>query len=194
MFEATKAAAATVAAGVRQTAGGLATLPVAVAVEGAAAVAAAGKATAVAMCQAEAALASAAARGLSWCRRATARVLRSAAEVLDPSPVAEARRPVVVADPLCGSVRLVDVATPIPPGRALVPVAAVPAAAQAVAVASPKRPAEPVATDGADELRALIEQHGSVRAAARAVGVPESTLRGRLRKAGIVCPRARARK
>jgi hypothetical protein len=196
MFEATKAAVATVAAGVRQTAGGLATLPVAAAIEGAAAVAVAGKAAAGAVCRAEKAVASAASRSVRFLRRFGAALLRDLADVLDvPAPVATVRPAVlVVADPLTGSVREVNVAVPIPATRALVPVVAAPVAAQAAAVASPKRRAEPAAASGEDELRALIERHGSVRAAARAVGVPESTLRGKLRRAGIVCPRARARK
>jgi transcriptional regulator with PAS, ATPase and Fis domain len=43
----------------------------------------------------------------------------------------------------------------------------------------------------ADVIRRALAEHGSVRAAARQLGIAESTLRGRCRKLGIATPRAR---
>jgi hypothetical protein len=43
----------------------------------------------------------------------------------------------------------------------------------------------------ADVIRRALDELGSVRAAARALGMAESTLRGRCRKLGIATPRAR---
>ena len=45
-----------------------------------------------------------------------------------------------------------------------------------------------------ERLAAALPQYGSIRAAARALGVGESTLRGRLKRHGIEAPSRRGRK
>ena len=112
----------------------------------------------------------AAAKGVAWLRRAAARVLRSAAEALDPVPVAEART-----YPLA-----LPVEAPAPEEA---PVLTMPAAAQVTDAPTRARP----------RCAELLAQHGSIRAAARAAGVAESTFRGWCRKEGVKAP-AQARK
>ena len=48
--------------------------------------------------------------------------------------------------------------------------------------------------DERERLAAVLAEHGSIRAAARALGVGETTLRGRLKRYGIEAPSKRGRK
>jgi hypothetical protein len=130
-----------------------------------------------------------------WARRQAAEALRQTAELLDALPVAalaedddQAEAPDVLPMPIV---------LPMPS----VPAVPMPAAAQvtveAPAVEAPARGratdddrARPDPLDGGAIAWALL-QHGSIRAAARALSVPESTLRVQCRKAGVRSPRAR---
>jgi transcriptional regulator with GAF, ATPase, and Fis domain len=57
---------------------------------------------------------------------------------------------------------------------------------EALAVEEPDRGAD----DQRERLAAALAEHGSIRAA-RAMGIGESTLRGRLRRHGIEAPKSR---
>jgi hypothetical protein len=128
---------------------------------------------AVALAEAAAAGVRAVGRAVSWVRRKLAAGLRAAAERLDPVPVVS-RLEVRLA-------RLAPAAV-----RAGAPVILpMPSAAQ---VTTEDAPAVLPLRPAGDDLAAALEKHGSVRAAARALGVAESTLRGRCRKAGVKLP------
>jgi len=99
--------------------------------------------------------------------------LRRAAVVIDPWHQAEEE---TAPEPAC---------EPVVPA-APVPVL-MPAAAQ-VTVEAPARTA-----GERERLAAALAEHGSIRAAARALGVGESTLRGRLKWYGIEAPSGRGR-
>lgn len=116
------------------------------------------------------------AKGVRWLRQTAALVLREAAEVLDPSPVARLR-----VYPVAGVAPPPPVAMPV---KAPAPVLVIASAAQVTAEAEGPAPVD---------LAAVLAEHGSVRAAARAVGVAESTFRGRCRKAGVQLPGRRAK-
>ena len=144
---------------------------------------------AVAMVEAGAAAATAVRSGLRGLRQALASGLRRLADRIEaPAPV-PAR--LVVPDPRTGSVMYAEEAQPapvvevVPEAPVILPVAVpMPSAAQVTVEAAPV----------ADlDLAGLLETHGSVRAAARALGVAESTLRGRLRKAGVKLPGRKAK-
>jgi hypothetical protein len=63
------------------------------------------------------------------------------------------------------------------------------AAAQAVDVPAPVAQAVPESAPATGEaLAAALAEHGTVRAAARALGVAESTFRSRAKRAGVVLP------
>jgi hypothetical protein len=114
--------------------------------------------------------------GVSWLRGRLADGLRAAADVLKPLPVATA-----------ASYPVAQVAAPVEaPAPVEEPVIlAMPSAAQCTVEEAPAvLPLRPAGED----LAALLEKHGSVRAAARALGVAESTLRGRCKKAGVQLP------
>jgi DNA-binding NtrC family response regulator len=78
----------------------------------------------------------------------------------------------------------------VPPAVEAVPVP-MPAAAQvtdeAPAVEAPDRGAD----DERERIAAALAEHGGIRAAARALRIGESTLRGRLKRHGIEAPRSR---
>jgi hypothetical protein len=116
-------------------------------------------------------------RALGWLRRTAARALRAAAEVLDPAPVAEART-----FPLATVRQEAAPAVPLVPDAPVV--LAMPAAAQVTAPPA----------DGAPALQDALAQHSTVRAAARALGIAESTFRGRCRKAGVPLPGRKAKR
>lgn len=44
-----------------------------------------------------------------------------------------------------------------------------------------------------DQVRALLDEHGSANALANAIGMPSSTLKGQIRRRGIVSPAPRAK-
>jgi hypothetical protein len=108
--------------------------------------------------------------------------LRAVAEVLGPLPVAQEAAPeVVVRDvvrPVLCRVELPVVEAPVE----AVPVP-MPSAAQVTVEAAP---------DVGADLAAALEKHGTVRAAARALGIAESTFRGRCRKFGVKTPGRKA--
>jgi hypothetical protein len=122
-------------------------------------------------------------QGVSWLRRAAARVLRSAAAALDPLPVG-VPVPVVEAEEEWPDERWTI--APEAPAEAVPEAPAVlvmPAAAQVTEAPAP-----------ANALAAVLERCGSVRAAARELGVAESTLRGRMRNAGVKAPGRKLRR
>jgi hypothetical protein len=128
---------------------------------------------AVAVAELGAAAVQAVGRGVSWLRGRLAAGLRRVAAVLDAVPVAElAEYPVAQLAPV--------------PVVEDVPVEAAPVLTMASA-AQETRPA------AGDDLAAVLAEQGSVRAAARHLGVAESTLRGRLKKQGIPLPGRKAR-
>ncbi len=143
---------------------------------------------------------------LRWFRKAAARALRQLAEVLDPAPLPRPRvvtlyvpltRPADVerlnASYLDGlndgrAEALADVRQLNAPPTLQSPAEAATIAAAASDTASGPAagqvdPVPPCAT--ADALRGILAEHGSIRGAARALGIAESTLRSRCRKAGI---------
>ncbi len=98
--------------------------------------------------------------------------------VAEPAPVeAPAPEPVPVPEPL---------PLPLP-----VPVA-MPAAAQ-ITTEEPPAAAHSTTADEADTLRAALAEHGSIRGAAKALGMADSTLRGRLKRLGIEAPTAKGK-
>jgi hypothetical protein len=76
-------------------------------------------------------------------------------------------------------------------GCALVPLL-MPAAAQQVTVEGPaieaRAPTGRGTVEDRERLAAALAAHGTIRAAARALGVGESTLRGRLKRQGVETP------
>jgi hypothetical protein len=102
--------------------------------------------------------------------------LRQAADRIDPRPQAgpEAQAaPAVEAD--------------VDPSAVGEPVAVLMPAAAQVTVEAPDQGS----ADGRGRLTAALAEHGSIRAAARALAIGESTLRCRLRRHGIEAPRSR---
>lgn len=153
-------------------------------------------------------------------RVALADRLRDAAAVIDPRPAetAEPVRPAAVA--AFGLIPPVAVVPPVAspadlhdePRHAADPFEATPAlhaatgsgaeaAPESLPLPVPMPSAARVMTaggadtgDAADRLRALLATHGGIRAAARALGVADSTLRGRLRRHGIEATTATGRR
>jgi hypothetical protein len=68
-----------------------------------------------------------------------------------------------------------------------------PSAARETEPAAPADPAAADERDEADGIRAALAEHGSLRAAARALGMPESTLRTKCKRLGIGTPRGRGK-
>jgi hypothetical protein len=93
--------------------------------------------------------------------------LRQAADLIDPRPVDESAS-----------------APTVPPAVEAVPVP-MPAAARVTVEAPDRR------EDARERLAAALAEHGSIRAAARALGIGESTLRGRSKRYGTEAPRSR---
>jgi hypothetical protein len=122
-------------------------------------------------------------RALGWLRRTAARALRAAAEVLDPAdtaPVAEGRR-----------YDLVTLRRDTAPAVPLVPDVPVvlPMRAAAQVTEDVEAPALPVEVFGWTwDYAALLAEHGTVRAAARATGIAESTFRSRCKRLGVAVP------
>ena len=147
---------------------------------------------AVAMVEAGAAAVAAMRSGLRGLRHALASGLRRLADRIEaPAPVA-AR--LVVPDPRTGSVMYAEEAPPapvvevVPEAPVILPVPApvpMPSAAQ---VTRPE-----TWEDIAAPLVKAVEEHGSVRAAARALGIAESTLRSRVKRAGLTLPGRKAK-
>jgi hypothetical protein len=99
-----------------------------------------------------------------------------------PEPVQAATAPEpepVVFLPLTGTV---DEPEPLPEPEPM------PSAAQ---VTQPAAAAEP---DGADAIRAALAEHGSIRAAARALGMAESSLRSKAKRLGISTGKAKGKR
>jgi len=125
-------------------------------------------------------------RGLSWLRRRIGLAALAVAQRCGVVPVATA-----AVSPVASLPPVADVVIPFQGGEPYEPAVA----AQAVEAPSAPATVEPIPAPAvADGLRAALETHGTVRAAARALGVAESTLRGRCRKAGVKLPGRRNRK
>jgi hypothetical protein len=122
-------------------------------------------------------------QGVALVRQQAAALLRSAAEVLDPLPVAQEAAPVVVVRDV---VRPVLCRVELPVVEA--PVEAVPVPMPSAAQVTVEAPTP----DAGADLAAALEKHGTVRAAARALGIAESTFRGRCRKLGVKTPGRKA--
>lgn len=117
-------------------------------------------------------------RAAGWLRRGVAAGLRALAEVIDPAPSVLPPVEYVYVE-LPASVEapsFVEDEAPV--------ILPMPSAAQATAETVERAQVE------TPEARALAEC-GGVRAAARALGVAESTLRGRLKKQGVTLPKRR---
>jgi hypothetical protein len=138
-------------------------------------------------------------QGVSWLRRAAAGALRAVAKVLDPLPV---QVPAVevrdVVWPVLYRVELPVVEVPTPVEAA--PVLAMPSAAQVTAEEAPVAVEEapaPAAEYGPvtcrEEAEEALARWDTVRAAARACGIAESTLRSRCRKWGVPLPGRKAK-
>jgi hypothetical protein len=111
------------------------------------------------------------------------------AAVAEPEPAAE---PEVVYLPLTGTVAEVrPEPVPLPAAAQETEEPAVPVAA--VEGRAPGAEPEPAAAAEAATIRDALARHGSVRAAAKALGVAESTLRRKCRRLGINAPRAKRR-
>jgi hypothetical protein len=111
-------------------------------------------------------------------------VLRAAAEVLDPAPVAEAR-----AFPLATLRQEAEApAVPLVPDAPVV--LAMPAAAQVTAptVIEAAEKAEAGNPREAALLAANLATYGTLRATARGLGMAESTLRSRCKRLGVAVP------
>jgi hypothetical protein len=127
---------------------------------------------------------------LDSCRLTLAACLRRSADAIDPPP---ASAPTALAVALAAPETPASVEAPEPPPAAPEPASEalaqskpvpMPAAAQ-VTVEAPS----PSCPDGERRrLAAALAEHGSVRGAARALGVGESTLRGRLKRNGVEAP------
>ncbi|HKI33600.1 MAG TPA: hypothetical protein VKA46_17225 [Gemmataceae bacterium] len=125
-------------------------------------------------------------RGVSWLRRRIGLAALAVAQRCGVVPVATA-----AVYPVASLPPVADVVIPFQGGEPYEPAVA----AQAVEAPSAPATVEPIPAPAvADGLRAALETHGTVRAAARALGVAESTLRGRCRKAGVKLPGRRNRK
>ena len=144
---------------------------------------------AVALVEAGAAAVDAVRSGLRGLRHKLAVGLRRLADRIEaPAPVAR----LVVPDPRTGSVMYADEALPapvvevVPEAPVILPVAVpMPSAAQVTRPESWEDIAAP--------LVKAVEEHGGVRAAARALGIAESTLRSRVKRAGLTLPGRKAK-
>jgi transcriptional regulator with GAF, ATPase, and Fis domain len=115
--------------------------------------------------------------------------LRLAADHIDPRPmaVAEARtapESLPAAEATVGPTAASEPVAQAEPASVAVPVL-MPAAARVTVEAPAGR------DDERERLAAALAAHGSIRAAARALGIGESTLRGRLKRHGIEATKSR---
>ncbi len=111
--------------------------------------------------------------GVAFLRRKAAKVLRQAAEQLDPAPVASRL-----------DVRLARLSLPLvaAPTTTLSKACITPSEREEVppVLVMPSAAQETVDHD----YRGLVESYGSIAKAAKAIGIPSSTFRGRLKKQG----------
>jgi hypothetical protein len=115
--------------------------------------------------------------------------LRQAAGIIDPSPLATTEAQATY-EPLPAVEATVD--PPATPEPVSVPVPLVMLAAAQVTVEGPaveaRAPTEPGTDEERERLAAVLTAHGTIRGAARALGVGESTLRSRLKRHGVEAP------
>jgi hypothetical protein len=126
--------------------------------------------------------AGAAAKAWGWLRRKAGCVLRAMADVIDP------RSAPVPCYELGSDPERVQAPDPI-----ILPMPEPMLSAAQVTAARAPRKRVPLPAHQAEAIRRAIAEHGSIRAAARALGIPESTLRSRAKAAGIELPTRRGK-
>jgi hypothetical protein len=140
---------------------------------------------AVALVDVGAAAVQAVAGGVSWLRRRIGLAALAVAERCGVVPVAS---PAVYP--------VATVAAPVPveaPAKLWSPEVVEECGDDAPLVLVMPSAAQETTAPAGDDLAAALAQHGSVRATAKALGIAESTLRGRLRKAGVKLPGRKAK-
>jgi hypothetical protein len=129
-------------------------------------------------------------QGWSWLRKAAARVLRNAAERLDPAPRGV---PVPVVEAVeVPELRPVAVPVEAVPEAPVILPAAAPVLVQAAAAQVTAAPAADVVDATRDRLHEAVSRLG-IRGAARELGYSEATCRRLCKSWGIVSPKARRR-